>query len=379
MKISFLTSGHFPFDDRIYYHLAKSLSANGHKVEIVSSKSTITDSSEGISINCFEGDNLSKKNKRDLFYERLIQFIPEVIICAEPLPVLAATRYRRNNHTRVNVIYDITEWYPSNKNLSLYKPYLRWIVFVKLFIFNLFASSYVDAFIFGEWYKSRPYRLIFPFKPYAFVTYYPDLTYIRSSEPSMIREKLKLIYSGKISRDKGFGNFIKVVTGLSDVHKDLKIDIKVIGWYESEKDKTECEPLLKITGKNISFSVTGRQNFYDYIDQIKEADIFLDLRKQDHDNHRSLPIKLFYYTALGRPVIFSDLKSIRRDVEIEKFGFLVKPDRTDTIIELISEYLQNRVLYLEHCRNALTLAEEKYNWQKINPDYLRFIDSFSPR
>ncbi|MCU0472932.1 MAG: glycosyltransferase [Bacteroidales bacterium] len=379
MKISFLTSGHFPFDDRIYYHLAKSLSANGHKVEIVSSKTTIIDSSEGISINCFEGDNLSKKNKRDLFYERLVQFFPEIIICAEPLPVLAATRYRRKNHTRVNVIYDITEWYPSTKNLSLYQPFFRWIIFVKLFVFNLFASSFVDAFIFGEWYKSRPYRLIFPSKPYAFISYYPDLTYIRSIEPSMIREKLKLIYSGKISKDKGFGNFIKVVTGLSDVHKDLRIDIRVIGWYESDKDQIECEPLFNNTGKNISFSVTGRKNFYDYIDQIKEADIFLDLRKQDFENHHSLPIKLFYYAALGRPVIFTDLKSIRMDVEIEKFGFLVKPDRTDTIIELISGYLQNRELYLEHCRNALTLAEEKYNWQKLNPDFLRFIDSFSPR
>jgi glycosyltransferase involved in cell wall biosynthesis len=379
MIVSFLTSGHFPYDDRIFYHMAKTLAANGHKVEIVSSKTEIIDSSDGISVNCFDGDNQPKKNKINLFYERLNRFSPEIIICSEPLPVLAAKRYRRKNHSSTKIIYDITEWYPSVKNLAHYKSPLRWLISVRLFLFNLIASYYADAFIFGEWYKSRPYRLIFPLKPCTFITYYPDLTFIRSNEPSMTRDRLKLIYSGKISPEKGFVNFIKVVTGLSDARKDLKIEVKIIGWYESDKDRNTCEPFLKVPGNNISFSVTGRQSFYDYIDQIKEADIFLDLRKQNFENHHSLPIKVFYYAALGRPVIFTDLKSIRRDVDIEKFGFLVNPENTDKIIGIISGYLQNRESYLEHCRNALILAEEKYNWKNISLKFLKFIDSFSPR
>ncbi|MDQ1332165.1 MAG: hypothetical protein QG576_199 [Bacteroidota bacterium] len=379
MNVSFLTSGHLPYDDRIFYHMAKTLSAKGHNVEIVSSKTALTESTDEISINCFDGDSLSKRNKTGLFYEQLKRFCPDIIICPEPLPVLAAQRYRRKNHSRTNIIYDITEWYPSAKNLANYKSPLRWIISVKLFLFNFIASSFVDGFIFGEWYKSRPYRLVFPFKPYTFITYYPDLSYIRSNAPSMTREKLKLIYSGKISMEKGFGNFIRVVTGLSDMYKDLGIDVKIIGWYESDKDKKACEPLLKINRKNITLSVPGRLAFSDYIDQIKEADIFLDLRKQVFENQHSLPIKLFYYAALGRPVIFSDLKSIRRDVDIEKFGFLVAPDRTDRIIEIITGYLKNRDLYFEHCHNALSLAEEKYNWKNINLEFLKFINSFSPR
>jgi len=379
MNVSFLTSGHLPYDDRIFYHMAKTLSVNGHKVEIVSSKTASLELSDGISINCFEGDNLSKKNKTGLFYERLKRFCPDIIICSEPLTILPAKRYRRINHSRVSIIYDITEWYPSTKNLATYKPFFHWIIFFKLFTFNFLASSFADAFIFGEWYKSRLYKLVFPFKPYAFVTYYPDLKYIISTKPSMIHEKLKLIYSGRISMEKGFGNFIRVVTGLADLFKDLVIDVKIIGWYESDKDKKACEPLLKTNRKNITLSFAGRLTFNDYIDQIKEADIFLDLRKQVFENHHSLPIKLFYYAALGRPVIFSDLKSIRRDVDIEKFGFLVTPDETDRIIKIISGYFQNRNLYIEHCHNALLLAKEKYNWENINLEFLKFINSFSSR
>ena len=34
MNVSFLTSGHDPFDDRIYYNMAKSLAERGQPVSI---------------------------------------------------------------------------------------------------------------------------------------------------------------------------------------------------------------------------------------------------------------------------------------------------------------------------------------------------------
>jgi glycosyltransferase involved in cell wall biosynthesis len=240
----------------------------------------------------------------------------------------------------------------------------------------LFASYFADAFIFGEWYKSRPYRFLFPFKPFRFITYYPDLKYINYSEPSFGGEILKLSYSGKISIEKGFGNFISVINGLAGKNPGLKIKVKIAGWYESDSDRKECEPLLRQKYQNISVSHSGRQEFKEFIKQINDTDIFLDLRDDNPENQRCLPIRLFYYTAMQRPVIFSDLKAIRREVEIGKFGFLVRPDNTSEIIQIITGYLQNPKLYIQHCKNARKLAEENYNWQKISPEFIKFINSF---
>lgn len=379
MNISLLTSGHLPYDDRIFWHMGKALSESGHNIEIISSKSFTRESSGGISVNCFEGDNLTKKDKIEQFIELLGRFHPDIIICSEPLPVIAGARYRKSSRSRVTIIYDITEWYPSRKNLLHYKSVCRWIIFLKLLAFNLIASYITDAFIFGEWYKSRPYRILFPFKMFSFLTYYPDLAYLRKTDPQLLNNTLRFVYSGKISFEKGFRNLMSVIQNLSEFHQNLSIYLKIIGWYESDNDKKDCEPLLNTTHKNIFIKVTGRLSYKDFINEIKDADIFLDLRESNFETQHSLPIKLFYYSALGRPVIFTDLKAIHRDVEIEKFGYLVKPDKTDNISNIVSMYLQNQDLYYEHCRTARKLAEDKYNWQQISPAFIKFIESFLPR
>jgi glycosyltransferase involved in cell wall biosynthesis len=379
MNISFLTSGHFPYDDRIFWHMGKTLSEAGHSVEITSSKLFLKELAGGISLNCFDGENFTKKDKTEHFIDLLSKFHPDIIICSEPLPVIAGKRYRKKYHSNAIVIYDITEWYPSRKNLAPFKLFLKPVIFLKLLSFNLIASWFADAFIFGEFYKSRPYRFLFPNKPFACLTYFPDLKYFEKTEPRPLNGKLQLLYSGKISLDKGFGNFVGVVQKLSRIYPFLQLNLKIVGWYESDNDRNECEPLLNLSNKNIIVEIKGRESFTGFISEIKETDIFLDLRKSNFETQRSLPIKLFHYAATGRPVIFTDLRAIRRDITIEKFGYLVKPEETNTITEILCRYLQDQDLYLEHCRNARKLAEEKYNWQQISPALLNFIDSFPRR
>jgi glycosyltransferase involved in cell wall biosynthesis len=366
MNISFLTSGHYPYDDRIFFHLGKTLSENGYRVEIVSSKSNIKEISQEISINSFNGDDLAKITKIERFVDCLNSFNPDLVICSEPLPILAARKY------------DITEWNPSPEYFSSVPFPGKCFAFLKLIFINFTASYIADAFIFGEWYKSRPYRFLFPFKPFIFTTYYPDLKYIEITEPQPLTNKLNLIYSGRISISKGFGNFMKVVKGVATLNDKSEIKIKIIGWYESEHDKKECEPYLSDPGTNVTISFVGRQGFNDFIAYLKEADIFIDLREDNFENRFSLPIKLFYYAAAGRPVIFSDFPSIKCEVDTGEFGFPVKPDNYEEIIHIISGYLENSKLYLEQCRKARRLAEVKCNWQKISPEFLKFIGSFCP-
>jgi glycosyltransferase involved in cell wall biosynthesis len=76
---------------------------------------------------------------------------------------------------------------------------------------------------------------------------------------------------------------------------------------------------------------------------------------------------------MGRPVIISDLKAIRKETEINKFGFLVKPQDSESIVQIISGYLNDQDLYYQHCKNARVLAEEFYNWEKIEPQFINFI------
>ena len=373
MNISFLTSGHEPFDDRIFYHLAKTLSDHNNDVVIISSKRDLTEVTDGILLNCFAGDNLTKRDKIKHFMERLSVSEPDLIICSEPLTILAARQYSKRQSEKIRIVYDITEWYPSKKNLNIHKYYLRWFFLIKLFLFNLWVTRFADSFIFGELYKSRPYRFLYPRKSFIFSSYYPDLRYIPFRNPNLKKGKLRLSYSGKICLEKGYGNFFKVLSELTELKKDLIIDVRIIGWYENIMDKEECEIFFSSVNQNISLQIFEKQNFKNFIDLIKETYIFLDLRFDDFENQHCLPIKLFYYAALGRPVIYSDLKAIRKEVDIEKFGFLVKPDNSNSIVKIISEYLKDEELYYQHCRGARKLAENNYNWGKIETQFLKFL------
>jgi glycosyltransferase involved in cell wall biosynthesis len=373
MNISFLTSGHEPLDDRIFFHMARSLADRRNSVEIVSSKSDLCGIRNGINLNCFPGENLSKREKIKQFHHALLNSDPDLIICSEPLPIIAARRYLKQQNKKIRIIYDITEWYPSKKNLSIYKPSIRWIFFLKLMLFNILVAGFADSFIFGEWFKSKPYRLLYPFKSYIFTPYYPDLKYINYCKPAPEKGKLRLTYSGKISLEKGYENFFRVIYKLQEINEDLKVEVKIIGWYENLRDKNECEHFMHSDNPDISIKIFDKQDFHSFMEIIKDTDIFLDLRADDFENQYCLPIKLFYYAAFGRPVIFTDLKAIRKEVEIEKFGYLVRPDNTGLIADLISEYLKNENLYLLHCNNARDLAENDYNWKKNEIQFIKFL------
>lgn len=373
MNISILTSGHEPFDDRIFYHMARTLADHHENVEIVSSRHNLVEIADGISLNCFAGDHLTKREKIKCFSERLSAFKPDVIICSEPITLLASRRYSKKLSQKIRVIYDITEWYPSKKNLKLFNWFVKGFIFLKLLIFNLWMAGSADSFIFGEWFKSLPYRLLFPFKSSIYLPYYPDLRYISYCSPEVKPGLLRLSYSGKMSLEKGYGNFFKVIQRLSENNKELKIEVKIIGWYENSEDRLECENSVGPENSNISVRYFEKQELRTFTELINKTDIFLDLRSDDFENRHCLPIKLFYYAALGRTVIFTDLKAIRKEVEIEKFGFLIKPDDYESIANIITKYLNDSNLYYEHCRNARLLSEKLYNWQKIEPRFLNHI------
>ena len=251
-------------------------------------------------------------------------------------------------------------------------PGVGQIKFLKLAIFNLLSSSMSDAFIFGEWYKSKMYRLIFPQKPYIFLSYYPELKYLNPEKPTLSKKCIHLSYSGKISKEKGFQNFIKIVNQLAKSEQNLTIKVNIIGEFD-QSEKEENKTLLSRFYQNVSFKLFDVLPFESFLSQIKDTDVFIDLRSTDYENQHCLPIKLFYYTAFRRPVIYSDLKAIRKEVDIDRFGFLVNPNDTQRIVQILKDYIYNESLYNKHCKSAAELAETKYNWGRIKNDFIEFL------
>lgn len=371
--VAFLTSSHSPFDDRIFYHQAKSLSKM-FKIVIISSTENLITTIGNISILSDNRYTLDKKKKIEFFNQSLSQFEPEIIICSEPLPILAALKYKKN-HKKVKIIYDVTEWYPSKKNLEGLQYHKKILTFFKLLGFNIYTSSHCDGFIFGEYYKSLPFRFLFWFKKQSLVSYYPDLSYINYQESKLKPGEICLGYTGTISVEKGIGNFFTVATTLKRKKPEIAVKLKIIGWCFNVTDKNSFDKLCQ-EAKNIDIEILGKQDFETFSDQLLDVDILFDLRALDFENNHCLAIKVFYYAACGKPVIYSGIKAIKREIDINKFGCFVNPTDTELISDYVINYIEHPDLYRHHSQVARKLAEENYNWEIIEPQFIDFISTF---
>lgn len=313
MNILFFQTVHSRNDDRVKYHQWRSLEEAGHNCCFASTATDICN-------------------------------IPDVVICDNPV---ALWRARKALPSHVTMVYDITEWYPSKKNLRSVSGWLRPFKWLILLAANYWAGWSANAFLFGEFYKARPFRLLFPWKRHLILSYYPSLSYIPYAKPTSLTKQVRLLYAGPKTAEKGY--------------------------YRVQELTRICE--MKLPDKEIVLTVINNLSFKDFCQEITRHDIFLDLRDADAENTHCLPIKLFYYLAAGRPVIYSDLKAIRHGVPEIVNDSLVLPDAIDLVVDIITKLVRQPKSYLAICKRNRHLAEAYYNWEAQEEIFVKFIES----
>ena len=371
-KIVFLITGHFSKDERVYYHQAKSLAQVGYKIHIISTKEVFTDLDSNICINSYNDDGLSQNDKINKMVECVNIILPDIIICDSPLSVIASNLYKKKR--KVIIIYDITEWYPSKKNLRNQNFFGVIFKFIALNILNLLAGFKTDKLIFGEYYKSIPFRILFFWKQHIYLSYYPDLNYIQYYPLKKIENQIDILYSGLMTKDKGIDSIFKALNLASDKLQDIQFNLHIIGIFPSESNFQHYKNLCLKLNENFHVIFEHKLPFLEYCKVIGNTHLFFDLREIDLENTYCLPIKLFYYLACGRPMIYSNLKAIRKEVKNINFGYLCDPTDFESIANQIIEYIVKPELYIEHANNALELSHSVYNWNKIKNDFNSFID-----
>jgi len=371
-KIAIVTTGHPPFDDRIYWKFAKSLSS-GYNVAIFCSTQEIDTTSSNIKIlgfNCNLYKNINK-HKKLLYY--LLEFNPDIIICSEVSAIIPAYRYKLRSKRKCKIISDITEWYPENiaSKLSGIKKIFKYFYIFKA---NIILSNLANALIIGEKGKKRRYQFIAPFKKKVIIGYYPVLEYFKKSEKKIISNSFTLGYAGVINFKRGIQTLLDIFLELQKKYPERKIQLKIAGRFDNPAEE-------KIFDKRIKEENITNIEFLDWTDYDKIAnnlsvmDVCFDLRELTFIYNNSLPIKFFEYLAASKPVIYSAIKPLKK-LGVDKFGFLVDPRNKKEIISTIEKYLTDDNLLLEHSKQARRFIEEGNNWEEESKKLLSFIDSF---
>ncbi len=92
-KICLVTSGHPPFDDRLFWKFGNSIINVGYDVSIICSTQNIIKVVDGINILGFDSSALTPKEKINQFVNLIDSVKPDLLICEEMLPAFAAIKY----------------------------------------------------------------------------------------------------------------------------------------------------------------------------------------------------------------------------------------------------------------------------------------------
>ena len=328
--IVMLQAVHRHNDDRVFYHQAKTLTNEGHRVEIYDCHS----------------------------FSHFHPIQADIYIVDSPKAIWKIRKIQ------TKIVYDITEWYPSKKNIR----HLRWGKLCKsilLICANLWAGYKADAFIFGERDKAVPFRFLFPKKTAIDLPYYPDLEYIPTSQQRDISKQCKVLYAGPLTKEKGFYRVIETMILVAQQHPEIQWHTTIIS---GDQHSHTALP------ENLHFTYLKTLPFQDFCAQLHLHDLFLDLRDCDFENNRCLPIKIFYYMTAGRPSIFSPLQALIKGVpEILDCAQLAqKPSQA---AKAISTYATNSNLYYAHCEKSRLLASTLYNWNNIAHRLIQLINA----
>ncbi|MDR2824637.1 MAG: glycosyltransferase [Prevotellaceae bacterium] len=368
MKIAFVLTVHKPVDERVWFQQAAALRRAGHDVSVVSATKFHFNMQN---VFYFDYRGLQRREIIEKFVFFLKQIKSDKIICDNPLSILASKRYKKiTKQKNLKIIYDITEFYPSKIHLyynNFFKNFLKYFLFYCISLYVGFSANY---FIFGEYYKAKRYKKLFFGKKSIDLSYFADLRHIKTFPiNNEIKKECSFFYAGNLTENAGFQTVVKVAEMCAKRFAETQFTLNIISKNENSKQIHSNSPNLIINYKNFV-------PFSEFCQTFGEYDIFFDLRLPDCENTRCLPIKLFYFMAAGRPVVYSDLKAIRHEVpEVQEFGFLVNPKNTDDIVEKIGRYINDQKFYEKHCKCARELAETKYNWGNIEKSFVEFIEN----
>lgn len=373
-KVAIISTGHPPFDERIFNKIGISLVKFGYDVSIIVTTAEID---KVISSIKFKGNDFSNNGKfRDKFnfiLKELKNLNPDLIINCEPIPVLISYFFTllQRNIKPAKIIYDITEWYPENIYQKR-KGIKKFLLFIFGHIINFLATNFSDYLFIGEETKLNRYRKYSPRKKYSIISYYPIIDFYKPSTRKVENNEISFGYAGVISVSRGLKIYYEILERLISNFPDYKFGFVLAGRFENPQEEIYLKKFEKL---GINFQFFGWTDYQSFSKYLEPVHICLDIRPPNKIYERSLPIKIFDYMALGKCIVASSYQPIKQIFEIANCGILVDPLDIDGIVNKISELIKKPELIYQLGINGRNAAEKFYNWTVCEAELERAINS----
>ncbi len=285
----------------------------------------------------------------------LIRLSPKLIHCHDFDTLPAGLWFGKLHH--ISVIYDAHEYYSE-----LVKPRLHGIVGKLLFRLIKWAEQFgarnaravvtVDETL-ASLYRRKNQSVII-------LGHYPEKRIADQSNPVFSKPNLTLLYSGRLSADRGLLIYANMVRRLQE--KGIPVRLLLAGVFTPETEQERFNDYAKSIAKSINF--LGWIPYEQLSHVYHEADIGLAVLLPEPRYVAATPVKLFDYMANGLPVVASNFPSIAIIVNAANCGLLVDP-RADlsSTVDTIVGWWQNKSVPKVLGENGRQAVLSKYHWE----------------
>lgn len=354
-KICIITTGHAPFDDRIFHKECKTLVKANYEVMLIATH-THNEVVDGIkiislpkarsrihriSVITFKAFWLALKQKADVYHFHDPDFLPAGIL----LKLFAGSK----------IIYDVHEDYGKQ---ILYKPYSTKMIRRAIAILTK-CTEYVSSKFFAAIITATDdikNNFSYHIKSIS-IKNYPILSYFSDTEgkDGDNKEYFKLVYTGALSVNRGI---FEMIQSLEYIEKPLKLNL--YGNFESDEIEKKTHN-LKGFEKVEYFGWIEHENVVKLLGKYNAGLVCL----HPIENYKkALPVKLFEYMAAGIPVIASNFSLWKEIVEGNECGICVDPLKPTEIASAIQFYIENPEQRKQMGMRGRKAVIEKYNWDK---------------
>lgn len=183
-------------------------------------------------------------------------------------------------------------------------------------------------------------------------------------EFTAFQDRATFLFVGRLLKEKGIREFIEAARIIKNKYPRTRfvavgdIDTNPSSLQKEEVEKYQEEGLITFEG--------FQQDVRPYI---RQCDYFVL-----PSYHEGTPRCVLEAMSMGRPILTTDAPGCRETVMNGINGFLVPVGDTDALADKMDYLINHKDIAIEMGRKSRSIAEEKYDVEKVNQDYFKIME-----
>lgn len=176
---------------------------------------------------------------------------------------------------------------------------------------------------------------------------------------NMENDSINLFYHGTIQRLRGIRTLVEAFKRTEN--DKIKLTLTIIGFSKDCKEKKYIVDLYDgVLPSNLTLiDWTTDRNFV--LDKIIDADLCVIPHDKSELADTTVPNKIFEYMCYGKAILVSDVKPLKRILNVTESGLMFKASDVEDL-KYVLENLNSKRELLGFSENARSAVENEFNW-----------------